>query len=76
MRTGVGLAAVGLAKLVVAGSGQHLHKPLFAGRDIGILAIGDGVSYPHFNDVGSRADHEDLRLAGLHLLAGCGSIDE
>jgi len=53
-----------------------LHKPLFTGRDISILAIGDRVSYPHFNDVGSRADHEDLRLAGLHLLAGRGSIDE
>jgi hypothetical protein len=75
MRRGVGLAAVG-AKLVVSGSGQHLHKPLFTGRDISILAIGDCVSYPHFNDVDSRADHEDLRLAGLHLLAGRGSIDE
>jgi hypothetical protein len=53
-----------------------LHKPLFAGRDIGILAIGDGVSHPYFNDVGSRAYYEHLRLAGLHLLAGCGSIDE
>jgi hypothetical protein len=76
MRRGVGPAAVGLAKLVVPGSGQYLHEPLFAGRDISILAIGDRVSYPHFNDVGSRADYEDLRLAGLHLLAGCGSIDE
>lgn len=53
-----------------------MHKPLFAGRDISILAIGDRVSYPHFHDVGSRADDEDLRLAGLHLLAGCGSVDE
>ena len=76
MRTGVGLAALGFAKLVVPGSGQHLHKAPFACRYISILAIGDRVSYPHFNDVGSRADYQHLRLASLHLLAGCGSIDE
>ena len=76
MRRGVGRAAVGLATLVVSGSGQDLHQPLFAGRDISILAIGHRVSHPHFNDMGSRADHQDLGLAGLHLLAGCGSIDE
>jgi hypothetical protein len=76
VRRGVGLAAIGAAKLVVPGSGQHLDQSFFADRDIGILAVGDCVSHPYFHDVCSRGDIEDLGLAGLHLLAGGGSIDE